>query len=256
MLIHKEYSEKIIPNALCLGDCLSVMNYIENHSIDFILCDLPYGTTWINWDYELPVEQIWQHYKRLLKPNGVIALTASQPFTTKIISSNIEMFKYELIWQKTKCGSFQLAKYMPLKMHENICIFYNKKPTYNPQMLPASPETIARYKRKFIKKQVRDYNNISTGNYEMNLNKDITLKNPNSILNFKSVVKPIVPTQKPVELFSWLVKTYTNENDIVMDNCMGSGTTAISCIQNNRKFICIEKNEKYFSAAVNRINGL
>lgn len=255
MDILRDYQNSIQPNSICLGDCLQVMNYVENKSIDLILCDLPYNITFISWDSNVVLlDQLWQHYKRILKPKGVIVLTASQPYTTKLITSNPEMFKYELIWQKTKCGSFQLAKYMPLKMHENICIFYENKPTYNPQMTPASPETIARYNRKFNKSKVKDYNNINTGYYNNNLNKDITLKNPNSILSFKSVVKPIVPTQKPVELFEWLIKTYSNEDDLVLDNCMGSGTTAIACVNTKRNYICIEKDEKYFELAAKRIS--
>jgi site-specific DNA-methyltransferase (adenine-specific) len=257
MEIIKDYSSltTIKPSSVCWGDCFDVMHHIDSESIDFILCDLPYGTTWVKWDEDMPIDLVWKHYYRLIKPNGVIALTASQPFTTKLISSNIDNFKYELIWQKTKCGSFQLAKYMPMKMHENICIFYSQRPTYNPQMLPASEETIKRYKRKITDKKVGEFNNISTGFYKMRTDKDTSLKNPISVLPFKSVSKPIVPTQKPVELFEWLIKTYTNEGDTVLDNTAGSMTTAIACLNTNRKFICIEKSEEYFDNGVNRINS-
>jgi site-specific DNA-methyltransferase (adenine-specific) len=144
---------------------------------------------------------------------------------------------------------------MPMKMHENICIFYKQSPTYNPQMLPASEQTIKRYKRKFKDKQVGEFNNMSTGVYKMTTDKDTSLKNPISVLPFKSEARPTVPTQKPVELFEWLIKTYTNEGDLVLDNTAGSMTTAVACIGTKRNFICIEKNEEYFNKGIERINA-
>ena len=231
-------------------DCLEGMKRIPNGSIDMILCDLPYGTTACKWDSVIPFEPLWKQYERVIKDNGAIVLTASQPFTTVLSHSNIKIFRYELIWQKNNFTGFLNAGRMPLKAHENILIFYKKLPTYNPQKYEVS--------EKFIDKR-KTINNTpykeSVFHEKKRLRKaDDGLRNPTSILQFESETKTIHNTQKPVALMEYLVRTYTNEGETVLDNCMGSGTTGVACKNLNRNFIGIEKDEKYFLIAKNRIH--
>jgi DNA modification methylase len=232
------------------GDCLVEMDKIEDKSVDMILCDLPYGTTACKWDSVIPFEPLWKQYERVIKDNGAIVLTASQPFTTVLSHSNIKIFRYELIWQKNNFTGFLNAGRMPLKAHENILIFYKKLPTYNPQKYEVS--------EKFIDKR-KTINNTpykeSVFHEKKRLRKaDDGLRNPTSILQFESETKTIHNTQKPVALMEYLVRTYTNEGETVLDNCMGSGTTGVACKNLNRNFIGIEKDEKYFLIAKNRIH--
>lgn len=257
-------TENAVPkNTVIHGDCLNVMPFIPDESVDFILCDLPYGTldASVKWDEVIPFNKLWEQYLRIIKFNGAICLFGSQPFTTKLISSNIDMFRYELIWKKSSCGNWQMSKKMPLKKHENICIFYNKLPTYNPQMVPAPPQTIARRKRNFTKRPPSENGlNHMHGkdgqyflpNYE---GRDLTLSYPDTILEFDDGRKKIAPTQKPVSLCEWLIKTYSNEGEIVLDNCAGSFTTAIACMNTKRNWICIEKEEKYAKLGHERITS-
>jgi len=233
------------------------MCLIPDKSVDMILCDLPYGTTACRWDSILPFEDMWLQYERVIKNCGAIVLTASQPFTTKLISSNIDLFKYELIWIKTKPTGFINAKNAPLKKHENIVVFSkgntannNKNNmTYNPQGLVASGK---------FKKSKYDPNDIlglrpsrNNGGYIQQFT-----NYPTSILEFSSESKTVHPTQKPVALFEYLIKTYTNEGDIVLDNCIGSGTTAVAAINTKRNYIGFEMDTTYCDIANKRIQDI
>jgi len=231
-------------NKLFYGDCLEIMPQIPDQSIDMILCDLPYGTTACKWDTIIPFEPLWEQYKRIIKANGAIVLTASQPFTSALVMSNIKMFKYEWIWEKSKASNFLLAKKQPLKAHENILIFSTGTPKYNPQKTQGKP-----YFRGGIKDK---HNNPETTNKIPNYHEHIReskdgLRLPRSVQKFTTAEfeGKNHPTQKPVALFEYLIKTYTNEGDLVLDNCAGSGTTGVACKNLNRKFILIEKEEKY-----------
>lgn len=236
-------------NKIYHGDCLELMPQISDGSIDMILCDLPYGTTQNKWDSIIPLEKLWEEYKRIIKTNGAIVLTAQTPFDKVLGCSNLEWLKYELIWEKSKATGFLNAKKIPLKAHENILIFYKQQPTYNPQMTKGEP-----YNKGFIKAQ---NGNGTYGTFDAKLRLNETGDRfPRSVMYFKTSEaegEVIHPTQKPVALFEYLIKTYTNENEIVLDNCAGSCTTAIACKNTNRNFICIEKEEKYFNVSNKRM---
>lgn len=238
-------------NKIYKMDCIKGMQLIKDKSIDMILCDLPYGTTHCEWDKIIPFDKLWEQYERIIKDRGAIVLTASQSFTTNLIISNFKLFRYEWIWKKNTCTGFQNAKKMPLKSHENICVFYKKLPTYNPQGL-------IRIDKKIKSKPTKGGRILLGDEYSrvQALNKDYIQEfqnYPKSILEINKENYNIHPTQKPVELFEYLVRTYTNENELVLDNCMGSGTTAIACINSNRNFMGFEKNDKYFKLANERI---
>ena len=222
------------------------MCLIPDKSIDMILCDLPYGTTACKWDSVIPFDKLWEQYKRIIKDNGAIVLTASQPFTSELIHSNLKMFKYEWIWEKEQGVNFLLAKKQPMKVHENICVFYKKQCTYNPQFNIGKPYVSGKG---------------TSGDVTGNVIKKQTVNNgkryPRSVQRFNREVG-LHPTQKPVALFEYLIKTYTNEGETVLDNCMGSGTTAIACLNTNRKYIGFEwcpdePHDTYFKLANERI---
>ena len=231
------------------GDCLEIMDKLiaKGVKVDAIICDLPYGTTACKWDSIIDLDLLWEQYKRIIKDNGAIVLTASQPFTTKLISSNYEMFRYEWIWEKTLFSNFALVKKQPAKLHENILVFYKKQPIYNPQMQEGKPYTDKPRKRT-----------MGVINNAIGMKKAIENKGeryPSSVQKFSNGNNGTQhPTQKPISLMEYIVKTYTNEGDIVLDNTMGSGTTGVACVNTNRNFIGIEKDEKYFEIAKNRIN--
>jgi len=228
-------------------DCLEGMKYIDDKSIDMILCDLPYGTTKCKWDIVIPFEPLWEQYERIIKDNGAIVLFGSQPFTSALVMSNLKLFKYEWIWQKTLATNFMLVKKQPAKKHENILVFYKKQPTYNPQMEIGKP-----YKDKPRKRTVGIHGNAET--IKKAINNEGT-RYPSSVQLFSNGNNGNVhPTQKPVELCEYLIKTYTNENELVLDNCIGSGTTAIACINTNRNYIGFELDKEYYEIAKNRIN--
>lgn len=236
------------------GDCLELMKDIPDKSIDMVLCDLPYGTTSCKWDTILPFDELWKQYKRVLKVSGCVILFGTQPFTSHLILSNLQWFKYELIWHKSKCGSGFTAKYRPLAKHENILVFANGKTTYNPQLIQGEP-----YKRQHKKTETKVNNHgigfAHTKNDIFSINTGF--RYPESVQFFQQQWRrqdQVHPTQKPVSLMEWLVKTYSNEGETVLDNCMGSGTTGIACKNTNRKFIGIELDEKYFKIAKDRIN--
>ncbi len=246
-------------NKIHQGDCLELMKQIDNDSIDMILCDLPYGTTACKWDMILPLDRLWKHYKRIIKDKGAIVLTASQPFTSKLIMNNPEMFRYEIIWNKVKSSNFQLMNFQVGRIHENILIFSKspavfcngKNMNYNPQKVKM--EKVRKVKKTFY------------GNKGATLRKGHTIKNltdveysekhPTSIYTCSNanIKDKSHPTEKPVNLFKYLIRTYTNGGDLVLDNCIGSGTTAVACKQTKRNFIGIEKEQKYVDIANERL---
>lgn len=233
-------------------DCLKGMKLIPDKSIDMILCDLPYGhgKTACKWDTVIPFEPLWEQYERIIKDNGAIVLFGTQPFTSKLILSNEKLFRYELIYKKTKASGFQLANKMPLKGHENILVFYKKLPTYNPQKIFVGIKD----KRKTFNSPEQSKNHpLASG--KIIRKPDDGWRHPTTVIEFNNANKSklIHPTQKPVELFEWLIKTYTNEGEIVLDNCMGSGTTAIACININRKYLGFEIEKEYYDLSIKRI---
>ena len=236
-------------NKIYNEDCLEGMKLIEDKSIDMILCDLPYGTTACKWDTIIPFEPLWEQYERVIKDNGAIVLTASQPFTIDLINSNRKIFRYEWIWEKTKGGAFVNANRMPMKRHENVLVFYKKQPTYNPQKTKAPEHLID--KRKTINNSKSDKNYTYTGVKPIR-KKDDGTRFPTSVIRFNSETG-LHPTQKPVPLLEYLIKTYTNEGETVLDNCMGSGTTAVACINTNRNYIGFELDTTYYNLANERI---
>ena len=237
-------------NTVLQGDCLELMKDIADGSVDMILADLPYGTTNCKWDTIIPFEPLWEQYKRAIKPNGAIVLTASQPFTSALVMSNPKMFKYEWIWDKKTGLGFLDAKYRPLKSHENILVFGNcgvsngsKIPMkYNPQGVIASEKT----KKNNVKYEGL-HSNPSKAEY-----KETGTNYPKSIQTF-SKDRGLHPTQKPVALFEYLIKTYTNEGDLVLDNVAGSGTTGVAALNTNRNYILMEKEPEYVEIIKQRL---
>lgn len=234
-------------NAVYRGDCLEVMNEIDDKSIDMVLCDMPYGVTTSKWDIVIPLDPLWAHYKRIIKDNGAIILTATQPFATQLINSNTKMFRYELIWEKDNFSNPLNANIRPLQVHENILVFYKKLPIYNPQKKEGKPY-YGRSHGKGMLSHVREIKvGIPPGFYD-------GLRFPRSVIKIpKERQKSLHTNQKPLALFDWLIKTYTNEGMLVLDNCAGSGTTAISCIKNNRNYLLIEKDEHFYNVCNERI---
>ena len=229
------------------ADCFDVFPFIEDKSIDAIICDLPYGTTACKWDSILPFEKLWEHYNRVIKDNGVIILFGREPFSSKVRLSNEFNYRYDWIWEKSKATNFLFAKQMPLIAHEDIMIFYKKLPTYNPQKTKGKP-----YNKGFEKRnEIEAVGKIGNGNLIINESGE---RNPRSVIYFRTAESEgkLHPTQKPLELLEYLVKTYTNEGDMVLDNTMGSGTTILAAIKNNRIGIGIEKEKQYYDVAVRR----
>ncbi|MEK5528494.1 DNA methyltransferase [Viridibacillus sp. FSL R5-0468] len=234
-------------NTIYNMDCLEGMKYIPDKSVDLILCDLPYGTTACSWDSIIPFEALWDQYKRIIKDNGAIVLTGSQPFTTKLINSNLKWFRYEWIWKKgSHATGFQNANRMPMKNHENVCVFYRKLPTYNPQgRVLIKPKIVEKdpgmrvlgQKASLSKRRIVRYKNF-----------------PKSVLDFPRDSKTFHPTQKPTSLFEYIVLTYTNEGEVVLDNCMGGFTTAIACDNSNRNWFGFELNQEFCEKGLERIN--
>lgn len=232
-------------NVIYNEECLEGMKKIPDKSVDMILCDLPYGTTRNKWDTVIDLDKMWEQYKRIIKDNGIILLTANEPFQSKLIVSNPRMFKYDLIWKKTHAKGHLNAKRMPLRGHESVLVFYKKPPTYNPIMRKGK----FRYKGNKGSYEDRCYG--KSKEYD-NWN---DLYYPTSVIEVSNANQrgKIHPTQKPVALFEYLIKTYSNEGDIVLDNCMGSGTTAIACINTNRNYIGFELDEEYYNKSLGRI---
>ena len=236
------------------GDCLDIMREIPDNSIDCVICDLPYGTTAINWDKIIDFDLLWEQYNRICKDNSNIILFSGGEFTYKLYASNVKQYKYKLIWKKNVPTGMSSAKYRPMKYYEEILVFQKGKGCYNPQM----KERVGKHKECYR------YDHYCNPNNHIDLEKkpkryDPDKVQPSDILEFNVVPNrkgKLHPTQKPVELLEWLVKTYSNESDIVLDNCMGSGTTGIACKNLNRNFIGIEKDENYFDIAKERISTI
>lgn len=235
---------------LLQGDCMKLMRYIPSGSIDLILCDPPYGATDCKWDSILPLEEMWTEYWRMLKPNGAAVLFSAQPFTTQLIQSNRKDFRYTWYWVKNQATGFTFARYQPMRKVEDICVFYRNRPTYNPQGLVEIKNPKARKKRAYDKEYI----------YNMDpLLQEFTSRftnYPKNVLQFNTE-RGLHPTQKPVPLLEYLVRTYTNPGDTILDNCMGSGSTgvAVKRVGGDRKFIGIEQNAVYFDIAQKRIGG-
>ena len=231
------------------GDCLEEMSKIPDGSVDLVLTDPPYGTTACKWDSVIPLRPMWEQLRRVIKENGAIVMTASQPFTSVLICSNLKMFKYCWVWEKNKGSNFQSVKYQPFKEHEDVAVFYNKMPTYNAQRIARSQAGKSRLKYNLPSE--RGINPI-TGLKTKTNKQDAETRSPKSIIRFNCEMGRH-PTQKPVALMEYLIKTYTNEGDTVLDFTMGSGTTGVACNNLNRNFIGIEKDEEYFNLAKRRI---
>ncbi len=242
-------------NKTYLGDCLKLMPQMEIGIFDMILCDLPYGTTACKWDTIIPFEPLWKEYERLIKPNGAIVLTASQPFTSALVMSNPKLFRYEWIWNKVQTTNSLNAKRQPLRQHESVLVFFKKQSTYNRQFTDR-PIGNQRPNRKNHKTKVYEttYGKFTRGigaddydNTKINPKSIITINNGNAWTRIGNH-----PTQKPVELFEYLIKTYTNEGELILDNCAGSGTTGEACYNTGRNYIQIEKEQDYFSLILER----
>lgn len=228
-------------NKIYNEDCLEGMKQIPDKSVDMILCDLPYGTTRNKWDSVIPLDDLWHEYKRIIKDNGAIALTAQTPFDKVLGTSNIKWLRYEWIWQKPNGTGHLNAKRMPLKNHENVLIFYKKLPTYNPQKTIGKP---------YIAKSTKVSSNYGKHNTHLTVNDGSRYLKSVQLFNQE---RGLHPTQKPVTLFEYLIRTYTSEGEIVLDNCIGSGTTAIACMNTNRNYIGFELDEEYYNIANKRI---
>lgn len=234
-------------STLINSDCLDAMWLIPDGSVDLILCDLPYGTTACKWDSVIPFEPLWAHYKRLIKPKGAIVLTASQPFTSALVMSNAEWFRHSWVWDKKSAANVMAAKHGPLKVHEDVLVFAPAAGAYSPQMVKG-------------KGRWKGGNTREDGIYAGRVPEEKYWSDeyhPKSIIEFSNAshVGKVHPTQKPVALMEYLIRTYTNEGETVLDNCMGSGTTGVACKNTGRNFIGIERDPEYFRIAQERINA-
>lgn len=239
---------------LLLGDCLELMKNISNKSIDMIICDLPYGKTQNKDDKPLQFDLLWEQYKRIIKDNGCIALFGQGTFYVDLVNSNRKWFRYDLVWDKVLTSGFLNAKKMPLRQHEQIAIFYKNLPIYNPQFMQGKP--LHSKGINFINKKPKNQNYGEFKNLN-DLRKGCTDKYPTSILKFNKPHPSVAKhrTEKPVKLLEYLIKTYTNEKDLVIDNCMGSGSTGVACVNTNRSFIGMELDKNYFNIANKRIRN-
>jgi len=231
-------------NAVHCGDCLELMREISDESVDMILCDLPYGTTQAAWDSVIPFEPLWAHYKRIIKPGRAIVLTACQPFTSALVMSNVSWFKYEWIWEKNIASNFLNGKVHPLRFHENICVFGNGALEYHPQKTSGKPYKIRKCADRELYgkgQSVKEYDHDGT-------------RAPSSIIKVAREVGKH-PTQKPAALFQYLIRTYTNEGEVVLDNCAGSGTTGVAALNEGRNFILIEQEPDFCEVARKRLRG-
>jgi len=244
-------------NKIHLGDCLELMPQIADASIDLILCDLPYGTTNCKWDTIIPFDKLWEQYERIIKPNGAIVLTAQQPFTSALIMSNTKLYKYNWHWNKVKPSSFMNAKNAPMKKIEDVCVFsFGTVANGSPKLMKYNPQGLIECGKIRPPKNdsVPEQSTIGKRPSRANSYKQEFTNYPNDLIEFSFETKPFHPTQKPISLFEFFIKTYTDEGDTVLDNCIGSGTTAIACKRTGRNFIGIEKEQKYFDLANKRLN--
>jgi len=233
-------------NYLWLGDCLELMKDIPDKSMDAIICDLPYGTTDCKWDSVIPFEPLWKQYKRIIKDDGAIVLFGAEPFSSALRMSNTKYYKYDWVWEKTKATNYLNAKKQPLRANENISIFYKIQPTYNPQMTSGKPYNKGKAKRE---------TSVYGKQVSVEVKSENGLRYPRNVIKFRTAESEgkLHPTQKPLELIKYLVKTYTNENDWVLDNTCGSNTTGIACYDLNRNYIGIEKDIDIYNIAKKRV---
>lgn len=230
------------------GDCIEVMKTLPEKSVDLILTDPPFGTTQNKWDSIIPFADLWREYERIIKDNGAIVLFGQGLFSDELACSNKKMFRYRLVWEKTKAGGFLNARRMPLQAHEDILVFYKKLPTYNPQMSEGKP---------YVKKAVSNGDGKNYGKFDRvgQINVNEGTRFPRSVIKFSNDNhNSLHPTQKPVDLLEYLIKTYTNKGDVVLDSCMGSGSTGVAALNCKREFIGIELDQNYFAIAEKRIN--
>ena len=233
------------------GDCLELMQQIPDGSVDMVLCDLPYGVTNNKWDTVLPLEQLWKHYRRIVKPNGAICLFADGMFMAMLMLSAPKLWRYNLVWDKVLSTGFLNANRRPLRSHEEVCVFYQKQPIYNPQ------KTVGAKSHSMGKPKECANNNYKKHGFLDNSDIHGNMKFPTSILRYQKphASKAVHPTEKPVALCEWLIKTYTNPGETVLDNCMGSGSTGVACVNTGRQFIGMELDEGYFQIAKERIEN-
>ena len=244
----------VMRSVLVHADCFDVFPYIADESVQLILCDLPYNVTGLKWDCLLNMQELWKHYERIIKPNGAIVLTAMQPFTTELIISNKKMFKYTWVWNKVKPGNFLTAKLKPMQNHEDIVIFSKANTANcNKNNMLYIPQLEKREKARKYKKEADS--DIYTRKNTTSIEYTTDFKYPKSILEISNANQKnkLHPTQKPLELMKYLIKTYSNEDDVVMDNCMGSNTTGLACKELNRQYIGIEKDKNYYDVSVSRV---
>lgn len=240
---------KPCPFDLRKGDCLELMNDIPDGSVDMVLCDMPYGTTRNKWDVQIPLDKLWDQYNRIVKEDGAIILFAAEPFASVLRLSNIKNFKYDWVWDKVKGTGFLNAKKQPMRGHEMICVFYRKQCEYNPQKTQGHKRKVSLSKHKIGCKETENYGKYGLTSY------DSIERYPRSILTVSSETQKsaLHPTQKPVFLLEYLIRTYTSPGDTVLDNCMGSGSTGVACVNSGRNFIGMELDKKYFEIAKTRI---
>lgn len=234
---------------ILLGDCLQVMEDIETASVDMILCDLPYGTTRNKWDSVIDLPSLWKQYERIIRDNGAIVLTAQPPFDKVLGVSNLGLLRYEWIWEKTSATGHLNAKKMPMKAHENILVFYKNLPTYNPQKTQGHERKVSKAEHKVNSKMSTNYNPTGLTTY------DSTERYPRSVITFPTDKQKsaLHPTQKPVALMEYLIQTYTNPGDLVLDNCAGSGSTLLAAKNLGRQYVGIEKDEEYYKICLERL---
>lgn len=242
------YNENSIQ--LYQGDCLEIMKQIPDKSIDMVLCDLPYGRTSCSWDIIIPFDKLWEQYKRIIKKNGAILLFGNEPFSSLLRCSNLDWYKYDIYWEKERLTNIQQVKRRVGKTVETISVFYKKQCTYNPQMIKHEGPKVSNKVKNGKLGLLTDGGNKKVKEYM-----DTGYRYPTQVWKFKRdcLTSNLHPTQKPVALLEELIKTYSNEGDVVLDNCMGSGSTGVACVNTNRQFIGIELNDKYYEIAENRI---
>jgi site-specific DNA-methyltransferase (adenine-specific) len=244
---------KFEKNKTYLGDCLELMPQMESGMFNMILCDLPYGTTACKWDTIIPFDKLWEQYERLIKPNGAIVLTASQPFTSALVMSNPKLFKYEWIWKKNKPSGMFNANRQPMNNHESVLVFYKILPTYNKTLEPRECNEASKNRLKY---KMAGFSGSNTYGKTTTQKKqyDAELRNPTTVKEFSQTPNPLRkhPNEKPISMLEYFIKTYTNEGDLVLDNCAGSGTTGIACLNTNRNYIQIEKENNYFDLILER----
>jgi len=246
---NKDSGCKLEINKVYNKECIEGMKDIEDKSIDMILCDLPYGTTQCKWDVIIPFDKMWEQYERIIKDNGAIVLTSAQPFTSLLIASNIKLYKYNWVWEKSKATGYLNSKKRPMVAHEDILVFAKKQTKYNPQMVKGEP---------YFKGEAHRPTDVYGEQKEILVENKDGLRYPRTVQYFKTAEsegKVFHPTQKPISLFEYLINTYTSEGDLVLDNCMGSGTTAIACRNTNRNYIGFELDKKYYDIIEDRLSN-